>query len=333
MTRIWTEGWELKDTVGYITTSGSVSTSAKRSGSASFQLSGGTGILDSVAKSFTATSEIYLRYAFYVQSGLSPYNQVSWRKGTTVIGKVEYSSGYNVITAGALSDTGIINIILDTWYLLEVHIKIDNAAGVIEVKLDGNADCDVSGDTQPGADTTIDNILIQGGYYGRTTYLDDMAINDTAGGVDDGWCGDGKIIMLTPNDDVTTELTQYPALTDHHADVDDYPADGDTTYVEGSVVDEEDKYELTASGLVAADVASINRVWCEARSKNTTANPGEVALFIYSDATEGTGTDVVLGSSYTTKVMSQEFLQDPDGPAAWSVAALDALQGGIRTRD
>jgi len=102
--------------------------------------------------------------------------------------------------------------------------------------------------------------------------------------------------------------------------------------VQGTVVDEEDLYELSASGLVAADVDTINRVWVESRSKDTVASGGEVALFIVSDATEGTGADVVLSTTYNTKVMSQEFLQDPDGPAAWSVAALDALRAGVRTR-
>jgi len=336
MTRIWTEGWELGDLIGYTNLYSFISGTA-RSGSYGLLVS----LVGYLTKNTPDLSEAYLRFGYY-QTGNMLYLpiQVRWRHGTTVLGILKINSAriLELYVGSTLVATGTTVLYSSTWYLIEIHIKIGNSPnGLLEVKLDGNAEFDYSDDTQPGADAHFDNLLFEnpdGGsganLYG---YFDDMGLNDTAGGVDDSWCGEGKIIKITPMDDVTTELTQFPALTDHHNDVDDYPADSDTTYVEGSVVDEEDKYELTASGLVAADVASINRVWCEARSKNTTANPGEVALFIYSDATEGTGTDVVLSASYVTKVMSQEFLQDPDGPAAWSVAALDALQGGIRTRD
>ena len=330
MTRVWSEGFELQDLVGY-TASPGISTSVKRSGAASY--AGADTYTSSFTKTITAVSEFYLRFAVYLNNNSS--TTFYWKKGGTTLGYITINTSGITISCNGLTDTGAYIPIVNSWTLLEVHIKINDTTGVVEIKYEGLLDASVSGDTKPGADTTVDTLYFErfnaGGYY-PVLYLDDIGLNNTAGGVDDSWCGDGKIIMLTPNDDVTTELTQYPALTDHHADVDDYPADGDTTYVQGTVVDEEDLYELSASGLVAADVDTINRVWVESRSKDTVASGGEVALFIVSDATEGTGADVVLGTAYSTKVMSQEFLQDPDGPAAWSVAALDALRAGVRTR-
>jgi hypothetical protein len=330
MTRVWSEGFEMRDLVGYTASAGAgISTTVKRSGGASFYSYDWTsGYLN---KSITAVSELYLRFATYLDN--TDTRTLTWYHDATELGHIHISTGGINISTNGLTDAGAHTLSASAWFMIEVHIKIDDATGVVEVKFDGIAECDVSGDTKPGADTTVTSLKFSssGSTY-TILYLDDMAINDTAGGVDDSWCGDGKIIKLTPDDDVTTELTQYPALTDHHADVDDYPADGDTTYVQGTVVDEEDLYELSASGLVAADVDTINRVWVESRSKDTVASGGEVALFIVSNATEGTGADVVLGTTYATKVMSQEFLQDPDGPAAWDVAALDALQAGVRTR-
>jgi len=328
MTRVWTEGFEMQDLVEITHVGGVINTTIKRSGGASLKLYDYQSA--SFTKSITAVSEFYLRFGLYTHDTVYIY----WKKGGTTLGYVKYLSGTLSISSGALSDSGSTILVPDSWYLIEIHVKIDDATGAVDVRLDGVLECNVSGDTKPSADTTVDTLYfiasISAAY--TATYLDDMSLNDTAGGADDSWCGEGKIIMLSPNDDVTTELTQYPALTDHHADVDDFPADGDTTYVQGTVVDEEDLYELTASGLVAADVDTINRVWVESRSKDTTSTGGTLLLFINSNGTVDDGPDVTLSTSYTKKILSGEFLQNPDGPAAWSVAALDALRAGVRTR-
>ena len=336
MARVLSEGFEMKDLVGWVTTGNTaIDTTTKRSGNASlFVGSVGGAYYYAYYTLPSDLSEGYIRMGIYM-SGTYSIIYMSWYHDATLLGSLRFQSNepmklYN--SAGGTLATGSVNLLPSLWNLIELHIKIADA-GNLDVRIDESTDASLSyaGDTKPGADTTFNRIRFDSG-NGQDLYVDDIAVNDTTGGVDDSWPGEGKIIMMYPNDDVTTELTQFPALTDHHADVDDFPADGDTTYVQGTVVDEEDLYELTASGLVAADVDSISRVWVESRTKDTVSAAGEVALFIVSNATEGTGADVVLTTSYTKKILSQEFLQDPDGPAAWSVAALDALQGGVRTR-
>jgi hypothetical protein len=334
MTRVWSEGFEMGDLVGYTLPTATLPTisTTRRSGSYAVHIHGGNYTNCKLQKSITAGSEFYFRVAVYINNfAYTANHNIYFMNGSNTVGSIQFNnSNYIYISINGLTDTGSTLLLVNTWYLIEVHIKVDNTTGVLEVKLEGIPEVDVSGDTQ-GSYSTIDSIVFLDSSDDQI-WIDDIALNDTAGAADNSWCGDGKIIKLTPDDDVTTELTQYPALTDHHADVDDYPADGDTTYVQGTVVDEEDLYELSASGLVAADVDTINRVWVESRSKDTVASGGEVALFIVSNAVEDTGADVILTTTYTTKVLSEEFLQNPDGPAAWSVAALDALQAGVRTR-
>jgi len=325
MARVWSEGFEMNDSVGY-TTTGYIS---------------GVLVLDSNQYFYntlaSGISEGYFRMRLYFTSTISGgWVELYIKNGATTLATIRFTALSPItVSCNGMTDTGSFSLLELAWQEIEIHYKIDDTTGVLEINYEGTGiDCSVSGDTKVGTNSTFNQIYFfaVNSTGSNTKYIDDIALNDTAGGVDDSWCGDGRIIRLTPNDDVTTELTQFPALTDHHADVDEYPADGDTTYVQGTVVDEEDLYELSASGLVAADVDTINRVWVESRSKDTVASGGEVALFIVSDATEGTGADVVLSTTYNTKVMSQEFLQDPDGPAAWSVAALDALRAGVRTR-
>jgi hypothetical protein len=108
------------------------------------------------------------------------------------------------------------------------------------------------------------------------------------------------------------------------------PTDSDTTYVEGSVINEEDMYGLTASGLVDVD---INRVWTEARTRKTAATDGHVALITKAaGGVDVSGGDVELLTTYTIKVLGTEQLVNPVDAAAWEVADIDLINIGPRTR-
>jgi len=326
MTRVWTEGFEMRDLVGYTHYGGVISTTVKRSGAASLAAFEYT--FCSFTKTITAVSEFYLRIGIYLNSTETTVFQ--WKKGGTVLGTINISTAGITISCNGLTATGAYIPVVNTWFILEVHVKIDDAAGTVALKYEGTTDASVSGDTKPGADTTVDTLYFsRGGASYVTLYLDDMALNDTAGAVDNSWCGDGKIIIVVPNADTATlQLTPSTAGT-HWNLVDEVPANT-TDYVEGSTVDEEDLYDLTACGLV--DVV-IKRIWAESRSIDTIASGGTIALVTKAaGGTDVAGADVSLLTSYTVKVMSAEQLVNPVDSAAWEPADIDALQGGPRTR-
>ena len=328
MTRVWSEGFELQDMVGY--TLGAyyptISTAVKRSGAASCLFKSYES--GNMYKSITAISEFYLRVAIYKDT-TSRTDYIIWRSGGTSLGYVSIGSQITISSA-ALSDVGSTTLSINTWYLLEIHVKIDDATGAVDVKIDGVAECNVAGDTKPGADTTVDNIYFNGGFRNSSWYIDDIGLNDTAGGVDDSWLGDGRIIVIKPNGDTATLQLTPSAAVDHNTLVDDIPADGDTTYVEGSVTDEEDIYDLAACSL--GDVI-ITRIWTEARAKDTASSGKTIALITKaSGGAEVSGGDVALAGTYTTKILGAEELVNPVDTAAWEVADIDALQGGPRTR-
>ena len=338
MTRVLSEGFEMQDLVGY-SGYGNVSING------TYKRSGNVGLLFSEANfylPFTAIAEGYFRLGYYYISGNATTNKyilIQWRSGTTVLGyiKIDYlASGFpNVVVPGVSSTFGTTILGAGYWYLIEIHIKIDDATGEIKVKIDGNDEITVSGDTKPDANATFDNIFITFssiGGVGNTLYwaIDDLALNDTAGAVDNSWCGDGKIIVLKPNGDTATLDLTPSAAVDHYTLVEDIPADGDTTYVESSVDDEEDIYDLAACGL---GEVIITRIWSEARAKDTAASGLKVALITKaSGGAEVSGGDITLTNSYTTKVLGAAELVNPVDSAAWEVADLDALQGGPRKR-
>jgi len=337
MTRVWSEGFEMLDLIGYPSVTAAISTTYKRSGVAGLYFSNSY-----FTKSITAIAEGYLRFGFYYVGGTGDSIRkalIYWRNSATSLGYIEinYLTGgfINIIIPGVGSAMGAIPIAQSTWYLIEIYIKIDDAAGVVTVKVDGVTDASYSGDTKPDANTQFNNLYFSSGSSGGVgNYfryaIDDIGLNDTAGGVDDSWLGDGRIIVIKPNGDTATLDLTPSAAVEHYTLVDEVPADGDTTYVEGSVDDEEDIYDLTACGLT--DVI-ITRIWTEARAKDTAVSGKSVALItLASGGAEVSGGDVVLGGTYTTKVLGTEQLVNPVDSAAWEVADIDALQGGPRTR-
>ena len=302
MARVWTDGFEFRDLIGYclspavvgVGVLADISTSVKRSGAASLRArtlssSGGW-----ATYTISDVSEFYLRVGVYIASGSDTVPKIYWQGGSYE-GYITFGTCYTL--QAYVNDvnvaSGVTPLYPDVWYLIEAHIKIDGTVGEVEVRIDGKTalEIDYTGNTGTGNVDTI-KFHSPGGGLGDTStlYFDDIALNDTAGAVDNSWCGEGKIIVMMPDDDsAPLELTPS-AASDHHLLVDEIPTDGDTTYVEGSVVDEEDMYGLAASGLVDVD---INRVWTEARTRKTAASDGEVALITKaSGGAEVSGGDV-----------------------------------------
>jgi len=336
MTRLYSEGFEMQDTVGLDKFACYESTDEHRSGEASLNIIGSGTLRYDV----NDLDELYFRIALKASgTNTTRAAKISWRNGSTVLGSANIvwtSSGYITLYVGTTAvAVGTISNLESNWTLIEVYVKIDDATGEITAKVEGIQDGTFSGDTKPGADTVIDNLLISnyssGGIGANTAvYIDDFALNDTAGGVDDSWCGDGHIIVLKPNGDTATIDLTPSAAVDHYTLVDDIRMDGDTTYVEGSVVDEEDIYDLEACGL--GEVV-ITRIWTEARARDTAATGKNIALITKaSGGAEVSGGDVALPNSYTKKVLGAEEIVNPVDSAAWEVADIDALQGGVRTR-
>lgn len=338
MTRVWTDGFEMRDLIGYCVApfAVSINTTEKRSGAASaeFFVSGPTD-MGWFSFSIDAVSEFYLRFGLSVGNASVDWPRIEWLSGTTSVGYLDFvnCNQVSIYVGGVLKDMGVTALFDSVWYLLEVHVKISATVGVIEVKLDGvsTLEASFSGNTGTG---TIDTIKFSNQYSGlgdiNTSWVDDIGMNDTAGAVDNSWCGEGKIIVMMPNDDsAPLELTPSAAV-DHHLLVDEVPTDGDTTYVEGSVINEEDMYKLTPSGLVDVD---INRVWTEARTRKTAAVDGHVALITKAaGGAEVSGGDVELLTTYSIKVLGAEQLENPVDTNPWEVADIDLIEIGPRTR-
>ncbi len=324
----FTDGAESGDIAFFDAVSGTVSASTAkyRSGAYSYLLGNSNG-----HKSMTGVGEFYLRFAIYLNSAATTF--VAARVGSTQIGalslnattrKVEIRVGNTVMTTGniALADA--------TWYLIEWHLSIADS-GLSEIKIDGVADASYSGDTKPDVNTIVDNIYWShpGGSNG-SMYIDDIALNDTTGGADNSWCGDGRIIAMAPNAD--GDSSQWDGSdgnqVNNYALVDDIPPGG-TDYVESDTTDEVDLYNLAACGLSNVDIL---RVIPTARARDTVAAGGKIAVGIKpSGGSEQWSGDKSLLTTFG-RVVGDEYTTNPATGNPWTPAELDALQVGVKVR-
>lgn len=218
------------------------------------------------------------------------------------------------------------------WHCIELRLKVDNAAGVLQLKVDGTLVIDFAGDTQATANANVRTFRIgrstapAGPWYACWGYYDDIAFNDVAGGVNDSWIGRGGIPAIFPEGaGNSTDLA--PTAGANWQCVDEKPPNDDTDYVFDAVVDEHDSYEtedLPATGPVSA-------VQWLARAKSDLVGAPEIARILRIVGADYQGADMAIDATYD---YYPEILdEDPDaGPGAWTVAAINGMEIGVKVR-
>jgi len=331
MTRIFTDGGEMGDTsfwddatnVTCGTAAPAPFVSAYR-----YQLAA---VVGSTFKSFTALSECYFRERVRVAALNTSQRFARFRTGVTAVAWLSLDATFHwqvsATTIGVLETSAVV-MAIDTWYLVEIYFKEANAPdGRFVVYVDGNKVIDYTGDTQPAAATTFDNVNFEAGAgAGQQLYLDDLALNDTAGAVDKSYCGDGIVVKVEPDGNGTHNNW-------HGSDADDvdnyqmcheFPKDDDTTYV----------YHDNTSGVQQQFAMShlsftgytILRIYAEARARKTAA----AAMTLKLGQLAAGGADVVSAGRalYLTysRVIGDDSLVNPVDTNPWEEADIDAIE-------
>lgn len=330
MTRLHMAGFESGHPDVFTTQNGlSASTTWKRTGAYSLRFDSATDYGDWVLAGNPV--EIYGRVGLLFPSGTLPSNTRLWWLLDSD-GAIQLSFRLNVVTmvlevykaAILLGSTPALNF--DTWYCVEFRALIDDVNGVLQVKVDGIQYINFAGDTQDQVDAEVGAVRyghLQPSYYPPSMYMDDLAINDTAGGVNDTWIGRGGIYMVKPQDATGTydEFTPTPAV-DNYANVDEIPPDDDVSYVESNVVDIRDAYTMTNLVPVAGTISAVK--WL-CRAKLAAAGIGGVKYLMVQAGVDYTGADKVLDASYRNV---EEILDVSPSTAAWTVAIVNAIEAG-----
>lgn len=210
---------------------------------------------------------------------------------------------------------GTIQVLVNDWFHIQIYILIDNA-GTINMRIGGQQSIAYSGDTLPvAANAEIEYIYFsQSGGASMYVKIDDLVWGTNEG----GYLGDCRVDWLPPTADTAADDWSKSAGGDAYALVDEVPASGadylytDTnaqeTELELEDWDDTDKTPLlvTSWGRAYEDAATAESLDIGVDSGGV----NDVTQYIMTDAYQ-----------YYDHVMEQ----NPDGPAAWNNASIDAL--------
>lgn len=276
-----------------------------------------------VEKNITAEDEAY--FAFLYRPTRSSSKQIFgvlnsttrilhlWRSG----GVIEAHSGDYTVLA-----TGSATLVDNTTYLIEVHFKVADTGGRVEVKVDGISDIDFTGDTKPDANTQFNKIRL--GYAGSAftytyAYFDNFIMDDAA------WIGNTNIQAVVPTGAGTTTGWTPSAGTNYECVDEKPPSDAD--YVSINAVDTTDTY---AAGNMVGTIGNVKCVQVQSRALvDGSPTPTNLKLVVRSGATDYLSGDKAV--PVAAKSLSHLWETNPADSAAWEEADVNAMEIGVKS--
>lgn len=327
MALIWQESFEL----GYYNwdaTGGSLALQSSGGRTGTYWLGCGNSGTNFTKIFSSSYSELYLQYGFLNSSW--PYASGSvfnWmNSGGNVIGSINIMSNHIVAylgNAAVIGMTGNTTLQANTWYCLEMHIKIDNSVGVIEWRLDGVLDGQYTGNTNYSSYGSINRLWwgINGGGGG----WDDLVVYDTTGTTCNSWTNCLKLVALAPTSDgATHQWTPTPGGS-HYTTVDEVPANT-TDYISG-MSGQEDFFGLAALPSAATYISFVQPViYCKKNSLNY-ANKLSAGVLV-SGVTTYTSPQTLYMAF--TDVYCPAWTLNPNTQVAWTRTDVTNLLLGIK---
>jgi len=180
----------------------------------------------------------------------------------------------------------------NTWYYLEIMMKIGNADGAYEVRLDGVNRGSASGvDTQNGGNNNINRVYFSNDWMDLYTDIYICNSNDTG----DGWTGfQGEMDLEWIQGQTAGDSTQFtPSAGSNYENIDENPCDDDTTYNESSTSGHKDLFNMGAASL-SGNIIGM-QVLTTAKYQTAAAS---VKTVVKIDDEESDGDETALDSSY-----------------------------------
>lgn len=301
-------------------------TANKRTGSYSYRF----GTYDWMEKILPALTEVFVQFAFY------PRNTGSWtffslRKGTADLVSIKKNTYERLEVCqgwgGTVYCTGVTSLQVNTWYVVELHFKLDDANGLIELRVDGNPEASFAGDTKPGTEADFDKVRWRSPTSGNDFDVDDIVVFDATGTVNNSWPNGLKVVLLKPNaDGSVTDWTPTP-VGDHYACVDETPPSG-SDYLKAPSAD---LLEVLGLEDLPAEAQAVKGVRVDFWGlKGSTEDPDRLQLGVRIDSTDYLSGDTDLPLSQG--LISNQMEQNPAG-GNWSVSVVNAMQLAVKSRN
>ena len=348
MTRLVTTGWETGD-VAEIGVAGGTSTQVvvtatptpRSPGSycIKFGAASGNAYRDIVLPA--ALTDVWVRFGLntHALNVRTPFLQFVDSSGSGFQGTVAWDTdtflkAYRGAQNGTLLGASTNAWTQDQWRTVDVRWQITSTTvGIVEVWVDGTQWLNLTGVDNTNTTTANVQTVRIGSFassFGATIWeaLDDLAVNDTAGTLNNARAGDGRVVLLKPNG-AGSNTNQTRGGTDSGANwsqCDELPPSL-TDYVYSATAGTRDTYALED---LPAGTWTVNACEVLAYAQNSDALAGSLGLTVKSGSTTNEGTARTL--SATAAYVRQLYETDPATSAAWTASAVNALEAGTTVR-
>lgn len=205
----------------------------------------------------SSPSEVYMKVGLYIVSKSATDSRnafltlrdsagtenLSFRiKGT---GEVQVLRGSQ--SGGTLIATGTTVLAVSAWYLISIRALIADVGGRVEVRIeDGASEIDFTGDTKATANANVHFLSVGGDWITAVNcmvaHIDDVALNDIAGAVNNSWPSQAGIYGIVPMG-VGNYAEWAPSAGANWDCVNEVPP-SDLDYVSDSVSGQKDSYAM-----------------------------------------------------------------------------------------
>lgn len=282
--------------------------------------------------SYTLTdTEFYVGFAFYAD-GLGTANDYyifSVFNGSTApqVSLTMDGSGHLIARrgnqAGTILETATSTVSVDAWHWVEIHIKIDNSAGVFNVQVDGSAHINQSSiDTQQQTTNEVAEFRLGSGNANGSAsdyvYYDDLVIQDSSGSA----LGDSRVETIFPTGDNSVAWSRSAGTTNYENIDEQDPSD--TDYVYSAAVNDIDWYDF---GNLSSTPDTIHAVQVNARCQKSDTGIRSIAVKTKYSANIQTGANYGLPSSGYD--VTSDIFETYNGSNAWTGTEVDGGQFGV----
>jgi len=224
--------------------------------------------------------------------------------------------GYSTLIAGPSTTS----LMPGTWHFIRFHFSIANSGGVCWVELDGTTEIDTTADTLNDGDGLIGSVAMgEDREYDSSHYtdFDDFAIRDDALPA-----SGSSVYQWKPTSDVAGADWAYSSGTSLWQILDSDPP-GTANYVYGGTVDHAFLTSGTTNMLSASTIEGVQVYSYDWLNSSGERYFGHV---ISSGGSVDSGGSIYLSVSPTINLDVWDV--NPDGSAAWDLAAVNSLQVG-----
>ena len=223
------------------------------------------------------------------------------------------------------------------WRLIQIRHLVHSSTGVYELWIDNVQVVNFTGNTQATANANVQHFDLGHVRNGNGTFsvnnnqyvaIDDLALNNTSGSVNNGKPADAKVLMLRPTGaGSSTVLTRGGTDTGANWSQTSETPWSNAQYVQSANVGDRDLYATADLPITAVSVAMAE---LRMSAQNSDGTGGNLALTLKSGATVDEGTAPALTT--TTAYYHRLLETDPATSAAWTLSALNAVEIGATVR-